>query len=173
MAAIFIIFVLVSSLMILNMLIGVLCAVVTAVAAAEKEKALVNYVKSKLTNVLERLDEDKNGTISKEEFDQLVHIPEAVRALDDLGVDVPNLVSLADHLFDVDEDEDTTEKKESVQVGPDGEPIEDEGKSMTFADFLEMVIRLRSENTPSVADIVELRKLISKGQKQLTKRLSH
>merc|ERR1712039_1093879 len=92
-AAIFILFVLVSSLMVLNMLIGVLCAVVTAVAAAEKEKILVTYVKSKLMGVLVRLDEDGNGTISKDEFDQLVHIPEAVRALEDLGVDVQNLVS--------------------------------------------------------------------------------
>merc|ERR1712203_973345 len=51
--------------------------------------------------------------------------------------------------------------------------IEEEGKSMTFADFLEMVIRLRADNTPSVADIVELRKLIFKGQRTLTKHLSH
>merc|ERR1712113_1123140 len=51
--------------------------------------------------------------------------------------------------------------------------IDEEGKSMTFADFLEMVIRLRADNTPSVADIVELRKLIFKGQRTLTKHLSH
>merc|ERR1712217_559175 len=33
------------------------------------------------------------------------------------------------------------------------------------------VIRLRAENTPSVADIVELRKVVFKGQKEVTKRL--
>merc|ERR1712226_1182517 len=102
MSGVFIIFVLLASLMVLNMLIGMLCAVVTAVAAQEKEKVLVTYVKSKLMSVLEKLDEDKNGTISKDEFEQLVNIPEAVRALEDLGVDVPNLTSLADHLFEED-----------------------------------------------------------------------
>merc|ERR1712113_1026805 len=152
MAAVFILFVLVSSLMGLNMLIGVLCAVVTAVAAAEKEKILVSYVKSKLMGVLVRLDEDGNGTISKEEFDQLVHIPDAVRALEELGVDVQNLVSLADHLFEVDEHhhEHVDHDNEKEQGKADGDNSE-EGKSMTFADFLEMVIRLRADNTPCVA----------------------
>lgn len=178
---VFIIFVLLSSLMVLNMLIGVLCAVVTAVAAAEKEKALVNYVKSKLVGVLERLDEDQNGTISKGEFDQLVNIPEAINALNELGVDVPNLMSLADFLFEV-EEADESKSTEGKKVTPDGSQSEiaavevpsnqeDEGKSMTFAEFLEMVIRLRSENQPSVADIVELRKLIFKGQKQVQRRI--
>merc|ERR1712241_814026 len=154
------------------MLIGVLCAVVTAVAAAEKEKILVTYVKSKLMSVLLRLDEDGNGTISKEEFDQLVHIPDAVRALEELGVDVQNLVSLADHLFECDEhphqDHGDNEDVHDLAVSGEG----DEGKSMTFADFLEMVIRLRADNTPSVADIVELRKLIFKGQRKLSKHLN-
>mmetsp|Transcript_44557 Transcript_44557/g.83630 ORF Transcript_44557/g.83630 Transcript_44557/m.83630 type:complete len:626 (-) Transcript_44557:74-1951(-) len=202
MAAAFIMFVLLSSLMVLNMLIGVLCAVVTAVAAAEKEKALVNYVKSKLINVLQTLDEDQNGTISKKEFDQLVHIPQAVQALDELGVDVPNLVSLSDHLFEgedmdnmssgtntqkvsrvkggMDDDRDAVAKqREFEDEDVDGkeetkaDDEDDDGPSMTFADFLEMVIRLRSENTPSVADIVELRKLIFKGQRQVARRLNH
>merc|ERR1712226_13484 len=143
MSGVFIIFVLLASLMVLNMLIGMLCAVVTAVAAQEKEKVLVTYVKSKLMSVLEKLDEDKNGTISKDEFEQLVHVPEAVRALEDLGVDVPNLTSLADHLFEedgADEGKKDQEKKEpslredGENVSADAEEEEDEGKSMTFAE---------------------------------------
>jgi len=206
MAVIFMLFVLLSSLMVMNMLIGVLCAVVTAVAAAEKEKALVNFVKSKLITVLHQLDDDGNGTISKGEFDQLVHIPEAVNALNELGVDVPNLLSLADFLFEVDEDEarasemasmrsvsSTAASTASVAHSPSNSSVpnavsiasvpantneegapeeeEDEGKCMTFAEFLEMVIRLRSENQPSVADIVELRKLLFKGQRQVQRRI--
>lgn len=187
MAFIFIFFVLLSSLMVLNMLIGVLCAVVTAVAAAEKEKALVNYVKSKLFSVLHRLDEDGNGTICKGEFDQLVNIPEAVSALNELGVDVPNLMSLADFLFEVDETDGPSERnplstssvatsrgvddRKTASSANEADKPEDEGKSMTFAEFLEMVIRLRSENQPSVADVVELRKLIFKGQRQVQRRV--
>jgi len=167
MAAIFVAFVLISSLMVLNMLIGVLCGVVIAVAAVEKETALVNYVKSKLMSVLERLDEDGDGTISKVEFEKLVDNPEAVCALNELGVDVPNLCSLADHLF---ETEPFQAKKGSSFCSNKNQ--EKSNKDMTFAEFLEMVIRLRSENWPCVADIVELRKLIHKGQKQALRRFN-
>lgn len=175
-AAVFIIFVLLASLMVLNMLIGVLCAVVTAVAAAEKEKVLVNYVKTKLMGVLEKMDEDGNGLISKKEFDQLVNEPDAIKALNELGLDVPNLISLADHLFEVDEldvpkgSSPRDVRAKSTMEAPQEETAE---KSMKFAEFMEMVIRLRAENSPSVADIVELRKLIFKGQRQVARRLHH
>jgi len=177
MAAIFILFVLLSSLMVLNMLIGVLCAVVTAVAAAEKEKVLINYVKTRLIDVLQTLDEDGNGTISRKEFDQLLTIPEAYHALSDLGVDVHNLLSLGDHLFDADDNSsgEQTQRMRTQVTGQASEAAgdEEEERSMTFADFLEMVIRLRSDNAPSVADIVDLRKLIFKGQRQAMRRLHH
>lgn len=171
MAAVFILFVLLSSLMVLNMLIGVLCAVVTAVAAAEKEKVLINYVKTRLIGVLQTLDEDGNGTISKSEFDQLMNIPEAYHALMDLGVDVHNLLSLGDHLFETDDNEPGRKANPGQASETAGE--EEEERSMTFADFLEMVIRLRSDNAPSVADIVDLRKLIFKGQRNAMRRLHH
>jgi hypothetical protein len=195
MAGAFVLFVLLAALMVLNMLVGVLCAVVTAVAAAEKEKALVSLVKTRLMSVLETLDVDGNGTISQLEFDRLVHIPEAVYALEELGVDVSNLASLSDALFDQEEknSEDsgkihrsiakvpqsgvedslsdtmvTIEEQVDLQDGEE-EDVADE-VSMTFAEFLEMVIRLRADNSPSVADIVELRKLIFKGQRTIAKR---
>mmetsp|Transcript_114241 Transcript_114241/g.198059 ORF Transcript_114241/g.198059 Transcript_114241/m.198059 type:complete len:200 (-) Transcript_114241:201-800(-) len=159
------------------MLIGVLCAVVTAVAAAEKEKVLINYVKTRLIDVLQTLDEDGNGTISRKEFDQLLTIPEAYHALSDLGVDVHNLLSLGDHLFDADDNSsgEQTQRMRTQVTGQASEAAgdEEEERSMTFADFLEMVIRLRSDNAPSVADIVDLRKLIFKGQRQAMRRLHH
>merc|ERR1719217_1878795 len=94
-------FVLLSSLTILNMLIGVLCEVVSAVAEAEKEKAVVTYVKSQLIDVLTDLDSDGTGTISKEEFAVLLEVPSAVEALEQLGVDVPTLFQLAEVIFDM------------------------------------------------------------------------
>merc|ERR1712113_1161593 len=133
MAAVFILFVLVSSLMGLNMLIGVLCAVVTAVTAAEKEKILVTYVKSKLMGVLVRLDEDGNGTISKDEFDQLVHIPEAVRALEELGVDVESLVALGDHLFQSEDHDDHGGKAKTTTMTITGSEAEANGEDEEFS----------------------------------------
>merc|ERR1712050_15679 len=93
-----------------------------------------------------------------------------MQALEQLGVDVQNLVSLADHLFEMDDHHEHHDNIDGPgETGGDSE----EGKSMTFADFLEMVIRLRADNTPFVADIVELRKLIFKAQRALAKHFTH
>mmetsp|Transcript_107914 Transcript_107914/g.170458 ORF Transcript_107914/g.170458 Transcript_107914/m.170458 type:complete len:566 (-) Transcript_107914:81-1778(-) len=185
MAGLFIMYVMISSLMVLNMLIGILCAVVTAVAVAEREKNIISIVKAKLITVLETLDEDGNKTISKDEFDKLLQIPNACEALKELGVDVQNLLSLADHLFAGDDSEHDKKHHDlgaeskiptQLQQSPSGaieQSEEEEEYSMSFAEFLEMVIRLRGNNPPSVADIVELRKLIVKGQRQAFRRLHH
>merc|ERR1719487_1268355 len=95
----FVSFILLSSFTVLNLLIGMLCEVVSVVSVIEKEKATVTWVKSKLMHVLEELDEDGSGMISKDEFEKLLLIPTAVDAMTELGVDVNNLVSLSDHIF--------------------------------------------------------------------------
>eukprot|EP00929_Paragymnodinium_shiwhaense_P041112 TRINITY_DN21381_c1_g3_i1.p1 TRINITY_DN21381_c1_g3~~TRINITY_DN21381_c1_g3_i1.p1 ORF type:complete len:652 (-),score=157.94 TRINITY_DN21381_c1_g3_i1:126-2081(-) len=184
----FVVFVMLSAYTVLNMLVGLLCEVVDAVAAAEKEKAVVGYVKSRLMDVLEQLDEDGNGTISRTEFNLLLEIPEANSALKELGVDVQNLFSLADHLFEADEVGDKAqdhgalarktqeEKAERAANMEDGaqdeeEEPEDDQVALTFADFLETVIRLRATNHPSVLDIVDLRKLMLRTQRSVMRRL--
>jgi hypothetical protein len=182
-AIVFFVFVFISSLTVLNMLVGLLCDVVTAVAAAEKEKVMVNFVRSKLTSVLQKLDSDGNGTISKDEFNELVTIPEAVQALNELGVDIANLVSLSDHLFDG-ELQGASERSQSKEGAPDGgqpgrNSIDTSSSSssakkkhvVTNADFLEMIIRLRPDNRPSVLDITDLRKLVLTTQRQIAQRI--
>merc|ERR1712066_1178150 len=52
------IFVLCSALTVMNMLIGVLCEVVTGVAASEKEEADIRLVKETLLVMLKNLDQD-------------------------------------------------------------------------------------------------------------------
>lgn len=52
----------------MNMLVGVLCEVVSAVAARDKEERVVHFVKSKVGNLFEEMDMDSNNKISKEEF---------------------------------------------------------------------------------------------------------
>lgn len=174
MVCLFLIFVLLSSLTILNMLIGVLCEVVSAVAAAEREKAIVTYVKTQLIDVLTELDKDGTGTVSRTELEGLVQVPSAVEALQQLGVDIPNLLQLSEVIFDMEGHGDAggntptggdgkMKKLEDDQldgINGFGEEGEGGGAELSFAEFLEMVMRLRSENTASVPDIVDLRKFI-------------
>merc|ERR1719384_2373543 len=89
-------FVLMSAFTIMNMLIGVLCEVVSAVAATEKEELLLSYVKGKVQKIVEEIDEDGDQSISRAEFEHILGNAQACRALQDVGVDVIGLVDGAD-----------------------------------------------------------------------------
>merc|ERR1719326_1424251 len=107
-AGIFYTFVLLSALTVLNMLIGVLCEVVSAVAATEKEQLTVAFVREKLQEVMTNsgLDEDGDGEISKVEFCKILEVPDACRTLEEVGVDVCGLIDIADFIFDENQDDD-------------------------------------------------------------------
>jgi hypothetical protein len=135
-------FVLVGSLTVMNMLVGVLCEVVSATAAIEQEEMLVSYVHDKLSRVMAILDTDGGGTISKKEFIEILDNGDAVRCLNDVGVDVFSLVDLADYIF-VDDD------------APEEEELE-----LDFGKFMEVVLQLRGTNQATVKDVVDLRKFV-------------
>jgi len=86
-AGVFILFVLLAAMTLMNMLIGVLCEVVSVVAAVEKEEMMVSFVKGKLQSILREIDIDNDNAISKAEFQKLLGTPEAVKAFNDVDVD--------------------------------------------------------------------------------------
>jgi voltage-gated sodium channel len=96
---IFLVFVLISSFTVLNMLIGVLCEIVGAVAKQEKEGAVVKFVKQTLLGVLIKCDNEGDGKIDRLEFENFVNHPESEPAFKELGVDRDNLLSLIDVIF--------------------------------------------------------------------------
>lgn len=156
---IFYVYVLFSALTVMNMLIGVLCEVVTAVAATEKEALNCAWVKDKMERIF-----DKNNlwggsddhTISKAEFHLLLEIPEATQALTAVGVDPVALVDLADFIFE-DIGEVDLEADDSCSA-----PQHAHGKTMSFPEFLDLLLQLRGANTATVKDIVDLRKFVRK-----------
>merc|ERR1712054_705511 len=105
----FLLFILIGALTVMNMLVGVLCEVVSAVASTEQEEMLVNYVNGKLTSVMDMLDSDGGGSISKIEFMQIIDNSEAVKCLNDVGMDVMALIDLADYIFEDDDAGNTDE----------------------------------------------------------------
>jgi len=137
---IFILFILITAVLFMNMLIGVLCDMVTIVAATEKEQLILGFTKKKLTEMLKTVDVDANRLMSKEEFWDVVSHPDAPDALADVGVDIIGLVDFADFLF-------------ASEV--DGTDIE-----LTQEEFIEVVLSLRGSNTATVRDIIDLRKCL-------------
>lgn len=141
-------FILLGALTVMNMLVGVLCEVVSAVAATEQEEMLVTYVNEKISRVMLLLDADGGGSISKKEFMQILENVEAVRCLNDVGVDVFALCDLADYIFE----DDNCENDEEVELD--------------FSRFMDVVLQLRGTNQATVRDIVDLRKFIRQAMKE-------
>jgi len=132
------VFILLSSLTVMNMLVGILCEVVSVVSAVEKEQLTVNYVKQKLENMFVNtmVDADGSKTISKIEFENMLTNEETAKIIQDIGVDVIGLVDFTDIIF------------------------EDDDIELSFGDFMELVMQLRGTNNCTVKDMVDLRKFV-------------
>jgi len=128
-------FIMMAPFTILNMLIGVMCETIRVVAETETELNLVTMTKEKLAFMIDNtgLDANDDRQISSEEFNNLLEIPEACRALKQLGVDVVGLVDLQEFIFQ-------------------------EKDPLDFPEFMDAVLQLRGSNTATVKDIVNLRK---------------
>jgi len=128
-------FILVSSLTILNMLIGVLCEVVSTVSEVEREEMAAEHVKNHFLTVLLESDEDGNQVISRDEFEKMMVADETRIVLHNCGVDIIALVDLQDFIF-----------RSTDQI--------------TFEDFFSLLLQLRSSNKCTVKDIVDTRNFI-------------
>jgi len=172
--ALFLVFIFLSHMMVLNMLIGILCDVVHQVALNEKEEAAVAYLKNTLLEILECHDKDNDRQIHRDEFELLMKNPEMHFVLTRFGVNVADLLNLKDVLF-----EDNTEQDD------DDEEDEDENNShglntarrrlrkLSFQEFLEVVLRLRGGNSATVTDIVDLREYVRQRFDRMDLRVQH
>eukprot|EP00928_Gymnodinium_smaydae_P018136 TRINITY_DN16901_c0_g1_i1.p1 TRINITY_DN16901_c0_g1~~TRINITY_DN16901_c0_g1_i1.p1 ORF type:complete len:680 (-),score=160.38 TRINITY_DN16901_c0_g1_i1:33-2072(-) len=134
----FIVFILLAALTVMNMLIGVLCEVVSGVAEIENEEMTLAFIRSKMKKIVDEIDEDGDRMISKKEFAMILEKPEAVLALQEVDVDPLALVEMSEYIFS--EEEGTEE--------------------LDLADFMEAILQLRGVNTATVKDLVDLRRWI-------------
>eukprot|EP00930_Biecheleria_cincta_P074423 TRINITY_DN61636_c0_g1_i1.p1 TRINITY_DN61636_c0_g1~~TRINITY_DN61636_c0_g1_i1.p1 ORF type:complete len:656 (+),score=122.15 TRINITY_DN61636_c0_g1_i1:229-1968(+) len=140
-----IMYLMIASLTLMNMLIGILTEVISGVAALEKEEMMLRSVKERLWAMLTELKlcTEDDDSITQEAFRSLVVLPKAAAILEEVDVDVVGLVDFADYIFS------------------------DEHPFLGFADFMDVVLQLRGSNAASVKDIVDLRKLVLKNSQEL------
>lgn len=148
---IFLAFVLLAAQTVTNMLIGVLCEVVSIVAATEKEEMMISFVVTKMADILAELDYNKDHYISKKEFVMMLSNSEATRTLQEVGVDAVGLVDFADVIFAGDDhDEDTV---------------------LSFEEFMDIVLQFRGSNTATVKDVIESQKIVRNGVRNVAHHL--
>lgn len=132
----FLFFVLVAQVGLLNMLTGVICDVIGSVAEEDKEEAHLKDVEHHIGSIARSLDSQGSGEISRVDFQSLFDNPELIKALHNLGVDVVGLLDFV--LF----------KLRYVET-------------IKHHDFLKTVSQLRVGKTATVKDVMDMRSFVS------------
>jgi hypothetical protein len=88
-----------AALTVLNMLVGILCEVISGVACEEKESMMIDHVKDKFSGIANQLDQNKDRLLSWDEFKEIAVMPEALRLLKGVDVDPENLIDAAEDFF--------------------------------------------------------------------------
>lgn len=125
-------FICIATLTLMNLLLGVLCEVISDVASTEAEDRKKSEVAEKMYDVAMALDTNSNGRVSVKEFEDIFHNVDALRALEKVGVDPEGVIDFADVMF---------YRDNGIEI------------DLTFDDFLEQVYELRHDNIATLRDI--------------------
>lgn len=129
-------------LMLMNLLVGVLVAVIGIVADSEQENMDIQYVTEAIQDYMSRTVEDGQEMVTKSEFQAMLESDEAVTAFVDVDIDVVALAESPDLIF----------------TGED---------SMGFREFMEQLLLLRGSNMATLKDVVQARKHLAKDFEQV------
>lgn len=142
MMAAFIIFILISSFMMLNMLIGVLVEVVGNTAEGEREKAIELNVREAISEIFDSMDKDSDREISRKEFFDMQNNKNVMDALEDLNIDSQHFHLYAELFF---------------------RPEENGGKcpNICYEKLVGMILRLRPGSFVSALDFAAFSKAIT------------
>jgi hypothetical protein len=132
-------FVVLASMTVMNMLIGVLCEVISAVAVEEKENMITEKVHEKFGNIVNELDNNQNGLLTLRELELILYNPEALDVLKGMNVDPEDLIDVADDFL-----------------------CEKGSAELTFDDFFEMILDLRGGLEATLKDVYFVNKRFNK-----------
>jgi Ca2+-binding EF-hand superfamily protein len=138
---VFMVFVLISSFTMLNMLIGILCEVVQKTSEGEKLKNHTARIREAISALFTTIDEDGSGTISREEFAEMKNNEEVTGALAELQVRPKNFDMYADLMF---KEEDT----------------------MTVENLCSLIMQLRPGHQVCALDFAGFKKLVAKNHRR-------
>jgi len=150
----FILFVLLSSFTMLNMLIGILCEVVCATGVGERRKNSEMSVREAITDLFHKMDKDSNGEITRAEFLDMKADKHVMKALGHLEVKAKHFEMYADLMF----------------------KAEEEGGDIPTFDFEEtinMIMRLRPGTKVGALDFAAFQNTVQKNHDSLAKHVSN
>jgi hypothetical protein len=148
------IYIILSSVTYLNMLIAILVDVFGRVSSEYKDEQCARSIAETLHKEFEEADWHEHATVSFSEFSSLIKRGNFLKILDEVGVDVPSFLELAETLY-------------MVRRGGGRDSVVDTMAEVKIDDLVEIAMNLRTENAARVRDVIEVRKLVTKMKKQL------
>jgi voltage-gated sodium channel len=145
---VFIIFVLMSSFTMLNMLIGILCEVVQATAEGERFKNSAASIREAIGSLFRAMDQDGNGQISRDEFLQMKKDKDVLAALHEVDVKPKHFDMYADLMF--------KEKEGSA-----------EPETLSLDTTIDLIMRLRPGAKISALDFASFQQTIYKNHNSI------
>ena len=136
---VFLFYIILSSITLVNMLVAVLVEVHTRISAESKDEMCAGTPADAFTKDLTELGLNHNQVLSEEEFGRVVQNGNFVLGLDEVGVDVPSFLEFASMLY---------------LKGIDWSQRENM-KTVPLDDFIEMAMNLRCDDPSRVGDIVD------------------
>merc|ERR1712232_193503 len=121
-----------SAITVMNMLIGVLCQVVTVIGDKEEEKGQVRLLKRTVLQMLQELDEDGSNSIDRTEFHHVIDHPHAIEVLAELGVPLDHFLSLQDMIY------------------------EHEDRQLSIEEIIDMILACRGDKNATFKTVVDV-----------------
>lgn len=134
----FFVHVMLTNLTLLNILVGVVCAVIQEATDAQKDSAQMKRMKEIMLKNLENVDENNNNMLGPSEFAKLIEIPEVADFLDDeCSISPKEMELMAETMF-----------FDSKNPG--------HYKELSFTAFLQTILSLRAGKPSTALDILAL-----------------
>lgn len=159
------IFLIITFATLLNMLIGVVCEVISDAAAEEEENETVSNLKGTIQEAFLEIDENQDAIISKEEWENIKDNVKVRKSFASIGIDdarmEERLQQMQEMLFDDDEDEDLDVDPLAMKAA----------KGLNLNQLIQKVVEIRPDQNASALDLELLKAQVTKEQKNFMTKL--
>eukprot|EP00929_Paragymnodinium_shiwhaense_P074248 TRINITY_DN37986_c0_g2_i1.p1 TRINITY_DN37986_c0_g2~~TRINITY_DN37986_c0_g2_i1.p1 ORF type:complete len:610 (-),score=131.48 TRINITY_DN37986_c0_g2_i1:89-1918(-) len=173
----FLCFMMISSITLLNMLIGVLCQVVDDTARSELEANQILELQACLSECFQLIDANGNGVISAKEWRMIGESEEMRKSLEKLGIETADveerLLQMQHTLFGIEDPqlEDKMQKEDTIGKSFGIESPTAQSRGVTFDQFVTKISDLRWDTPTSALDLEMLKRHVQLENKAVNKRL--
>eukprot|EP00929_Paragymnodinium_shiwhaense_P002787 TRINITY_DN103076_c0_g1_i1.p1 TRINITY_DN103076_c0_g1~~TRINITY_DN103076_c0_g1_i1.p1 ORF type:complete len:551 (+),score=100.02 TRINITY_DN103076_c0_g1_i1:301-1953(+) len=158
----FIVCIFTTAFLMMNILVGILCQIISSVSVIEHEQLKMEAVRDAVRQIMHEIDADGDGLVTKKEFDHILDNKRVLEALAALDVNPAELVELQDWIFD--------SLHADFEAGMPGncashqqasstrfDSAASETNTLTLDKFMEVVLQLRGTNLASQVDLLKVK----------------